>query len=89
MEAVDLDHNGQVNFTEFLVAGMNEEKALTLKKVEDTFKMIDLDGNNYLSRDEIELLMGEITDEVWNDFLADCDFDNDGKVISLITDFIG
>ena len=54
MNAVDLDHNGEVNFTEFLVAGMNEEKSLTLKKVEATFKMIDLDGNNYLSRDEIE-----------------------------------
>ena len=37
MKAVDLDNNGLVDFTEFLVAGMNAEKSLTLKKVETTF----------------------------------------------------
>ena len=59
---------------------MNEEINITKKKVEETFKLIDLDGNNYLSREEIEHIMGDIDDDIWNDFLKDCDTDNDGKV---------
>ena len=51
--------------------------------------MIDSDGSGYLTKDEIELLMGEIGDDVWNDFLNDCDTDHDGKVFYLLKDIIG
>ena len=57
---IDLNENGLVNFTEFMVASMNEEKTLTKKKIEETFHTIDLDGNNFLTRDEIEYIMGDI-----------------------------
>ncbi len=38
---IDMNEYGEVNFTEFMVASMNEEKTLTRKKIEDTFKTID------------------------------------------------
>ncbi len=57
---IDMNENGLVNFTEFMVASMNEEKTLTKQRIEHTFRAIDLDGNNYLSKDEIEYIMGDI-----------------------------
>ena len=34
MKNIDLNHSGKVDFTEFLVAAMNEEKMLSKTKIE-------------------------------------------------------
>lgn len=38
---VDQNYSGSIDFTEFLVAALNEEKLLNRKKIEQTFKMFD------------------------------------------------
>ena len=87
MKNIDLNQSGKVDFTEFLVAAMNEEKMLTKTKIQQTFKIIDLDGDGYISKDEVEYIMGDIDLSIWNDFLKDCDDDDDGRVLILIKDF--
>lgn len=50
---------------EFLVAAMNQEKITNMKKVEQAFKIFDQDGDGYISRNEIEQVMGEVEIETW------------------------
>ncbi|CAD8066872.1 unnamed protein product [Paramecium sonneborni] len=80
MELVDINRSGEVDFTEFLIAAMNQEKFLSVQKMEQAFKVIDLDGDNYISKAELQNVMGDIDDEIWIQILKECDNDNDGKI---------
>jgi calcium-dependent protein kinase len=35
---------------EFLMAAMNQEKLLSMKKIEQAFKIFDLDGDGFISK---------------------------------------
>lgn len=35
--------------------------------------MLDLDGDHYISKEELTEVMGGFNDEVWNEFLFECD----------------
>ena len=37
-EQVDINQSGKVDFTEFIIAAMNREKMLSIKKIEQVFK---------------------------------------------------
>ncbi|CAD8142780.1 unnamed protein product [Paramecium pentaurelia] len=80
MELVDINRSGEVDFTEFLIAAMNQEKFLSVQKMEQAFKIIDLDGDNYISKAELQNVMGDVDDEIWIQILKECDSDNDGKI---------
>lgn len=54
------------NLLEFIIAAMNQEKLLSVQKMEQAFKIIDLDGDNYISKQELENVMGDIEDDIWN-----------------------
>lgn len=38
---VDQNYSGSIDFTEFLIAALNEEKLLNKTKIEQAFKMFD------------------------------------------------
>jgi len=42
---IDADQSGKVDFTEFMVASLKEEKLLSRDRIEKAFKLIDEDGN--------------------------------------------
>jgi Ca2+-binding EF-hand superfamily protein len=48
------------------MAAMNQEKIISLKKVEQAFKIFDTDGDGFISKAEIEQVMGEVDDDVLN-----------------------
>ena len=43
---------------------MGQEKFLSVQKMEQAFKIIDLDGDNYISKQELEVVMGGIEEDV-------------------------
>lgn len=80
MDIVDINRSGKVDFTEFIIAAMNQEKLLSVEKMNQAFVIIDLDGDNYISKKELEYVMGDIDDDIWQQILLECDGDNDGKI---------
>ena len=62
---VDADGNGEIDYSEFVVATMNEKNLLSNNKLQTAFKMFDKDGGGSISTDEIKqvLSFGQNLDE--------------------------
>lgn len=82
-----MNKEGEINFTEFLVAAMNREKLLNAKQIEKAFKMFDDDGNGYIDLEELKLAMSgvKLSDEEWKSIITKYDVDGDG-VVSFVTE---
>ncbi|CAD8208692.1 unnamed protein product [Paramecium pentaurelia] len=77
---IDKNQSGVIEFNEFLMAAINEEKIIPIKKVEQAFKIFDSDGDGFISKQEIEEVMGELNADVWKLFLDETDGNNDGRI---------
>lgn len=53
-DRVDADGNGEIDYSEFVIASMNDENLLTEEKLRMAFKRFDKDGGGTLSHDEIK-----------------------------------
>lgn len=84
IQNVGMNREGEINFTEFLVAAMNREKLLNAKQIEKAFKMFDDDGNGYIDLEELKMAMNgvKLSDEEWKSIINKYDVDGDG-VVSL------
>ena len=51
--AVDTDKSGFIDYSEFVVAAMNERQLTSTDKLQAAFKMFDKDGSGIISADEI------------------------------------
>ena len=51
--AVDTDRSGYIDYSEFVVAAMNERQLTSNDKLQAAFKMFDKDGSGIISADEI------------------------------------
>lgn len=54
MDNVDADGNGEIEYSEFVVATLNEKNLLSNNKLQTAFKMFDKDGGGTISIDEIK-----------------------------------
>ena len=50
---VDVDDSGAIDYSEFVVASMNEKNLLSNNKLQSAFKMFDKDGGGSISTEEI------------------------------------
>ena len=55
---VDIDGNGCIEYTEFVMATMNEKNMVTNDKLQAAFKMFDKDGSGTITADEIKDVLG-------------------------------
>jgi Ca2+-binding EF-hand superfamily protein len=64
-DKVDADGSGAIDYSEFVVATMNEKNLLSNNKLQTAFKMFDKDGGGSISTDEIKqvLSFGQNLDE--------------------------
>ena len=53
-DKVDADGSGAIDYSEFVVATMNEKNLLSNNKLQSAFKMFDKDGGGSISTDEIK-----------------------------------
>jgi len=79
---VDINNSGEIDFTEFIIAASNTEKFLSKEKLDQAFKLFDLDGDGFITRQEIAAVMGGITidDEQWKLLVQECDTNGDGQI---------
>ena len=62
---VDADGSGEIDYSEFVVATMNDKALLSSDKLQTAFKMFDKDGGGTISNDEIKQILsfGQNLDE--------------------------
>ena len=65
-----------------MVANVEKSKTLSKAKMEQAFKMFDLDGNGFITKDELEIMLGgtNIDEETLKRLIEECDNNGDGKV---------
>ena len=80
---VDADGSGEIDYSEFVVATMNDKALLSSDKLQTAFKMFDKDGGGTISNDEIKQILsfGQNLDEkVINDIIQQVDGNGDGEI---------
>ena len=84
-DSVDTDKSGYIDYSEFVIATMNEKQLLTNEKLTAAFKMFDKDDSGSISKDEIKAALsqggeGQITDEQLSKIVGEVDDNDDGEI---------
>ena len=82
-DSVDIDKSGFIDYSEFVVAAMNEKNLLTDEKLQSAFKMFDKDGSGFISAEEIKEILGfgkTLGEEGVNDIIKQVDANGDGQI---------
>jgi calcium-dependent protein kinase len=80
-KSVDIDNSGFIDYSEFVVAAMNEKNLLTNEKLQAAFRMFDKDGSGYISSEEIKEILGfgkTLSEEAVNEVIRQVDANGDG-----------
>jgi calcium-dependent protein kinase len=80
---VDADGSGEIEYSEFVVATLNEKNLLSNNKLQTAFKMFDKDGGGTISVDEIKevLSFGQNLDEhIIQQIIKQVDANGDGEI---------
>ena len=80
---IDLDGNGTIDYTEFVMATMNEQNLITDKRLRQAFELFDADKSGALSPEEIKSILcfdsGVDPQEV-DRIIASVDENGDGEI---------
>ena len=79
---IDFNNDGTINFSEFLTANFKKEKLLSDDALEKTFKLFDIDGNGFITLEELKESMPlEITSKLeWKELIEEVDKDGDCQI---------
>lgn len=81
---VDTDHNGFIDYTEFLKATVDTTKLLSKQNLATAFRLFDRDGSSKISAEEIKevLLSGNTStnESVWSEVVNEVDRNGDGEI---------
>ena len=79
---IDFNNDGTINFSEFLTVNIQKEKLLNEETLDNAFKMFDIDGNGYITIDELKKTMPlEITSKSgWKELVSEVDKDGDYQI---------
>lgn len=82
-EKCDADGSGGIEYSEFVVATMNEKKILSNNKLKQAFKMFDKDDGGTISVDEVREVLsfgGHLDEKVVKKILKSIDKDGNGEI---------
>ena len=79
---IDFNNDGSINFSEFLTVNIQKEKLLNEETLQKTFNLLDLDGNGFITLDELKESMPiEITSKLeWRELIEEVDKDGDNQM---------
>ena len=82
MKSVDKNHNGYIDYNEFLTASVSKNTLISKKNLEACFATWDADGSGSLTIDEIRVMLGEdvATTGLWEELLSEIDNNHDGVI---------
>ena len=81
-DAVDIDGNGSIDYTEFVMATMNEKDLISQQKLKAACRLFDKDGSGSISPDEIKRALGIEDDQndTLRQLLQEIDENGDGEI---------
>ena len=80
---VYVDHNGYIDYSEFVIALTNKRKLLSTENLKQAFNMFDRDGGGLITADEIKMIFGvrkKFSESVWEAAVKEVDQNSDGKI---------
>ena len=83
--AVDTDGSGFIDYSEFVVAALNESQLTTNDKLQAAFKMFDKDGSGIITADEIKEVLqfggtNQLNATAINAIIKQVDENGDGQI---------
>ena len=83
LKLAEADGNGELEYSEWIVATIDKTKLLTEDKLRVAFKLFDKDGSGTISSDEIRQVLGvgkNIDENVWKEIIKEVDPNGDGVI---------
>ena len=80
---IDLDGNGTIDYTEFVMATIEEKNLITNERLKMAFKMFDKDNSGALSADEIKEVLcfdSSVDPSEIDQIIAEVDENGDGEI---------
>jgi len=81
-DEIDIDKNGTIDYTEFVMATMSDKQTMTNEKLQQAFKLFDKDGNGSIEADEIKAVLGDskMSPEQIDKIITEVDENGDGSI---------
>ncbi len=81
-EEIDVDDSGKVDIHEFSIIALEHERKISQKKLQEAFKYFDINQDGFVSKNELEHILGDIQIEevIWEDILGEVDTNGDGQL---------
>jgi len=81
-EEIDFNNDGSISFSEFLTVNMKKEQILNEDMLIKAFKLFDLDGNGYITINELKETMPFeiVSNQQWIDLVSEVDKDGDCQI---------
>ena len=83
MKEVNVDSNGFIEYSQFVMASIEKSRLLSMKNIEDAFACFDLDGSGTISAVKLRTVLsnGKESDEgVWDELIQKVDQNGDGEI---------
>jgi calcium-dependent protein kinase len=83
MREVDSDGSGFIDYSEFIMATLQQETMLNRGNLEAAFNAFDQDRSGKISMDELKALLGaeiETKNAIWEELIRGADLDGDGQI---------
>lgn len=83
MREVDVDHSGEIDYSEFITATLSKQQLLSKDRLEYAFGVFDLDQSGTITADELKQVLGkhnEQGDEFWENVIREADINGDGEI---------
>jgi calcium-dependent protein kinase len=80
LDALDIDGDGMIDYSEFLVATMRTKHWHTTDRLKQAFDILDRDNSGQLEIHEVRAALGGTDDNLANEIIEQFDVDGDGKI---------
>ena len=80
LDSLDIDGDGMIDYSEFLVATMRTKHWHTTERLRLAFDQLDVDNSGQLDRDEVRSALGGNDDALADEIINQFDVDGDGMI---------